>query len=88
MPLGQPAFVFSQRPWVYLLSRDSYRENTLTGRDYWSIYCLSGAGDERVTNTTTGPVTRRLDTTRKRGAHDYEPMRVAIGRKEQRGGGC
>lgn len=35
-------------------------------RESWFIYCLGGAGDERVTNTATtaGPVTRRLDTRR------------------------
>lgn len=35
-------------------------------RESWFIYCLGGAGDERVINTATtaGPVTRRLDTRR------------------------
>lgn len=50
------------------------------------VRCLRGAGDERV--ATTGRVTRRSDSTRKKPG-DHKPVRVAMGMKrEEEEEGC
>lgn len=81
MPLGQLGDV---RLCFAKASAISVKQKTAIAKTHSQtrIICLIGAGDERVTDTTTGPVTRRLDTTRKREAHDHKPMRVAMGKRE------